>query len=235
VTAQAFRKHPVSLRERPRTVTFGRLVRLICWTVFVAALAAWAIFLRPGFLGGRATYVIVAGHSMEPTLRTGDLVVTLRQRTYRRGDVIAYHIGKGQPGAGLLIIHRIVGGSAAAGYMTKGDNRRYRDPWRPKPREIDGKRTMHVPRFGVLTAFAHTSLGVALFGALAAFLVLRGGTAPRARSEEAPPPEELGAAVSDDGWDDPYPEGVGDSADELEEAGLRAELPQPTHAGSRHP
>jgi signal peptidase len=202
MTTEVFRKHRVGLRERPRTVTFGRLVSLICWTVFVAALAAWTIFLRPGFLGGRATYVIVAGHSMEPTLRTGDLVVTLRQRTYRRGDVIAYHIAKGQPGAGLLIIHRIVGGSAAAGYMTKGDNRRYRDPWRPKPREIDGKRTMHVPRFGVLTAFAHTSLGVALFGALAAFLVLRRGAEPRVENQGARPPDELGAAVSD-GLDDP--------------------------------
>jgi signal peptidase len=203
MSTEAFRKQGVSLRGRPGTVRWGRLVRLTCWTVFVAALAAWAIFLRPGFLGGRATYVIVAGHSMEPTLRTGDLVVTLRQRAYRRGDVIAYHIRKGQPGAGLLIIHRIVGGSAAVGYMTQGDNRRFRDPWRPKPHDIDGRRTIHVPRFGVLTAFAHTSLGVALFGAFAAFLVLRRGTEPRAGSEESTPDEELEAAVFDGDRDDP--------------------------------
>jgi signal peptidase I len=187
MTTEVFRKHPVSLRERPRTVTFGRLVRLTCWTVFVAAVVAWAIFLRPGFLGGRATYVIVAGHSMEPTLQTGDLVVTLRQRAYRRGDVIAYHIPKNQAGAGLLIIHRIVGGSAAAGYMTRGDNRRYRDPWRPKSRDIEGKWTTHVPRFGVLSTFVHTPFGVALFGALAAFLVLRAGAG---RREGALPPEQ---------------------------------------------
>jgi signal peptidase I len=203
VTADAFRKHRLRLRERRRAVAFGRLIRLVCWTVFVAAVAAWAIFLRPGFLAGRAGYVIVAGHSMEPTLHPGDLVVTLRQRSYHRGDVIAYHIGKRQPGAGLLIIHRIVGGSAAAGYMTQGDNRRYRDPWRPKPHDIDGRWATHVPRFGVLTAFAHTSLGVALFGALAAFLVLRRGGEPRAESQGATLPDELGAAGSDDGLDDP--------------------------------
>ena len=176
MTTEAFRKHRVRLRERRRTVASGRLVRLTCWTVFVAAIAAWAIFLRPGFLGGRASYVIVAGHSMEPTLHPRDLVVTIRQRSYRRGDVIAYHIPKNQAGAGLLIIHRIVGGSAAAGYMTKGDNRCYRDPWRPKPRDIDGKRAARVPRFGALGTFAHTSLGVAVFGAFVAFLVLRRGT-----------------------------------------------------------
>jgi signal peptidase I len=177
VTAEAFRKHRVRLRERGRNVAYGRLVRLTCWTVFVTAVAAWAIFFRPGFLGGRASYVIVAGHSMEPTLHTGDLVVMLRQRSYRRGDVIAYHIGKRQPGAGLLIIHRIVGGSAAAGYMTQGDNRRYRDPWRPKPRDIDGKWATHVPRFGAVSTFVHAPLGVAFFGALTAFLLLRrGGT-----------------------------------------------------------
>jgi signal peptidase len=178
MTTEAFRKHRGKLRDRRRTVPYGRLVRFACWTVFVTVIAAWAIFLRPGFLGGRASYVIVAGHSMEPTLHTGDLVVTLRQRSYRRGDVIAYHIGKRQPGAGLLIIHRIVGGSAAVGYMTKGDNRRYRDPWRPKPPDIDGKWTTDVPRFGSVSTFVHTPLGVAFFGALTAFLLLRrGGTA----------------------------------------------------------
>ena len=149
--------------------------------MFVGIVAAWAIFLRPAFLGGPVTYVIVAGHSMEPTLHTGDLVVARRQRTYRRGDVIAYRITKNQAGAGTLVVHRIVGGSSRVGYMTRGDNRRYRDPWRPKPDDIAGKMSLHARRLGMIPVFSHTTLGMTLIAALAGFLVLLGGASTRTR------------------------------------------------------
>jgi signal peptidase len=173
---EALPERPIRIRAYPRSTTWGRAIRLACSVVFVVVVAAWTIFLRPESLGGSANYLIVAGHSMEPTLHTGDLVLARRQHTYRLGDVIAYRITKGQPGAGVLVIHRIVGGSMASGYMTQGDNSRYRDPWRPKARDIDGKWTAHVPGFGLLAFFVHRPLGFALFGGLVTFLVLRGRT-----------------------------------------------------------
>jgi signal peptidase I len=175
----AVSEHPISYRKYRQSSTWRRKIRLAGWTLFVAFLAAWAIFLRPAFLGGPLTYVIVAGHSMEPTLNTGDLVVARRQNTYRRGDVIAYRITKDQAGAGTLVIHRIVGGSSSDGYMTRGDNRKYRDPWRPKPADIAGKMSVHARRLGMIPVFSHTILGMAFIAALAGFLVLRGGTKTR--------------------------------------------------------
>jgi signal peptidase I len=180
VTVEAFSNHPISLRKRLRATRAGRPVRLVGWALFVAVVAAWAIFLRPDFLGGPATYVIVAGHSMEPKLHSGDLVVTRRQRTYRRGDVVAYRIMKNQAGAGALIIHRIVGGSSRDGYVTRGDNRNYRDPWHPKPGDIAGRMELHVPRLGLLPIFSHTMVGMAFIAALAGLLVLVGGSSARA-------------------------------------------------------
>ena len=225
---EAFSEHAIRLPKGLRTRTSGRQVRRAGWAMFVALVAAWAIFLRPEFLGGPTTYVIVAGHSMEPTLHAGDLVVTLRQGTYRRGDVIAYHIMKGQPGAGILIIHRIVGGSTAAGYITQGDNRRYRDPWRPRPRDIEGKRTLHVPRFGMFAFFAHTTFGVALFGALVTFVVLRGGGNTRRGGDAATASDELGAAVVHDG-DDPNAGREDDRRDVAGPTPALDEFPRPTH------
>jgi signal peptidase len=182
VTVEAFSEHPITLHRSVRATTRGRLVRLAGWAVVVAIVAAWAIFLRPESLGGPTTYLIVSGHSMEPTLHAGELVVAGRQRTYRRGDVIVYRISKGQAGAGELIIHRIVGGSSRAGYVTRGDNRSYRDPWRPRPVDIAGKMNVHVPRLGMLPVFSHTLVGMAFIAALAGFLVLCGGTkSPRPR------------------------------------------------------
>jgi signal peptidase I len=181
---EALSEHPISYRKYRQSSTWRRPVRLAGWAMFVAVVAAWAIFLRPAFLGGPVTYVIVAGHSMEPTLHTGDLVVARRQRTYRRGDVIAYRITKHQAGAGTLVVHRIVGGSSHDGYVTRGDNRRYRDPWRPKPADIAGKMSLHARRLGMIPVFSHTTLGMALIAALAGFLVLCGGAGTRSRTHK---------------------------------------------------
>ena len=174
MTVEALPEHPISLRQRVRATVSGRLARLAAWAVVVTVVAVWAVTLRPGFLGGPATYLMVSGHSMEPTLQAGELVVARRQRTYRRGDVIAYRIMKNRAGAGALVIHRIVGGSARDGYMTRGDNRSYRDPWRPRPVDIAGKMELHVPHLGVLPVFAHTVVGMALIAALAGLFVLSG-------------------------------------------------------------
>jgi signal peptidase len=181
---EALSEHPISYRKYRQSSTWRRPVRLAGWAMFVAVVAAWAVFLRPAFLGGPVTYVIVAGHSMEPTLHTGDLVVARRQRTYRRGDVIAYRIMKNQAGAGTLVVHRIVGGSWRDGYVTRGDNRRYRDPWRPKPADIAGKMSLHARRLGMIPVLAHTTLGMALIAALAGFFVLLGGTSTRRGTHE---------------------------------------------------
>ncbi|MER3397507.1 MAG: hypothetical protein C4316_03050, partial [Chloroflexota bacterium] len=93
----------------------------------VLALFGWFFFLRPGFLGGPAGYIIVSGPSMEPTLYEKDLAVVLAQDEYALGDVVAFRVEGG------IVIHRIVGGDPQAGYITRGDNRESPDMWRPKP------------------------------------------------------------------------------------------------------
>lgn len=110
-----------------------------------AVLVAWFFLLRPESLGGPAGYVMVAGHSMEPTLRTGDLALTQKQGSYDTGDIVAFHVPKGEPAEGAMIIHRIVGGSAAEGYLVQGDNKNAPDPWRPKPQNIVGRLRFTLP------------------------------------------------------------------------------------------
>jgi signal peptidase len=152
----------------------------------VALVVAWAIFLRPQLLGGPAAYVIVSGASMEPNLANGDLVLATKKASYRVGDVVAYQVPKGEPGEGTLVIHRIVGGSEAAGYLTKGDNREGRDLWRPRPRDVVGSVSITVPRVGLLFAWMRTPLGLAAFAGLAVFLFVSAG---RRRESEVRPAE----------------------------------------------
>jgi signal peptidase I len=131
-----------------------RRVRSIAGLLLVVAVVgAWAVWLRPQFLGGPTAIVVVAGTSMEPGLHTRDLVLVQRKPTYRHGDVVAYRVPRSGAGAGGVVIHRIVGGSAASGYVLQGDNRNTRDQWRPTPADILGKQWVTFPT-------SHRSLSV---------------------------------------------------------------------------
>lgn len=124
------------------------IVRAAVLAVSLALVVVWAFTLRPTFLGGPAVYVTVTGTSMEPTLRDGDLVVLRERPTYGRGDVVAYSVPEGEPGAGYRIVHRITGGSDAEGYVTRGDNRLSDDYWRPTDDEVLGELWLHAPGVG---------------------------------------------------------------------------------------
>ena len=90
--------------------------------------------LGPTFLGGPAGYIIVSGHSMEPTYYTGDLVLTHKKSSYAIGDVVAYKAPENKGN----IIHRIVGGDAESGFVMQGDNNSFQDPSHPTASTIVG-------------------------------------------------------------------------------------------------
>jgi signal peptidase I len=159
-------------RRRGRTAgELWRLSRILATAVILAAVAAWALFLRPQSLGGPAAYVMVSGMSMEATLHNGDLVVVHRRTSYRIGDVVAYRVPKGEIGAGSLIIHRIIGGSAAAGWIVQGDNKDVPDLWRPRSSGVVGALWVSVPSAGSILARATSPFVLASIAALLALFL----------------------------------------------------------------
>ncbi len=134
--APAKRSLPPALRAANRAVRLA-LVAL--------AVLAWCWFFLPQSLGGRAGWVLVSGKSMLPRYHTGDLVLVERQAHYHVGQVIAYHVPKGDPMAGAQVIHRIVGGDPVHGFVVQGDNRTAPDTWRPKPSDIVGAKVLRIP------------------------------------------------------------------------------------------
>jgi signal peptidase len=126
-----------------------RLVGLLKNLALIAAVLVVAWLLWPTSLGGQTTLTIVSGHSMEPTYYTGDLVVT-RAAAPKVGDIIVY-----QPAdvGGARVIHRIVGGNATEGWVMKGDNNSWLDPWQPKGSEVLGTARLHLPHVGAVAHF----------------------------------------------------------------------------------
>jgi hypothetical protein len=85
------------------------------------------------------------------------------------------------------VIHRIVGGSDATGFVVRGDNKDGIDPWRPKAEDVVGKMQLEVPRLGWGLLFVRTPLGLALIAGLATFLVYLAITGGPQRPVHRPP------------------------------------------------
>jgi len=137
--------------------------------MFVALLVGWLLFLRPQALGGATDYIIVSGGSMYPVLYDGDVALVRRQSSYRVGDIVVYRVPDGNVGAGSLVIHRVIGGSASTGYVMRGDNTKGDDAWRPRAEDVVGKVRWKAPWAGRLLVFLHSPAGMAVFAGLVAF------------------------------------------------------------------
>lgn len=141
------------------------------------AFAVFVFFAWPANLGGSTGYAIVSGTSMEPTMRTGDLVITRKKSSYDVGDVVVYRVPKGDPGEGKQVIHRIVEADTGDGYVLLGDNRTSVDFWRPHDSDIVGVETFHIPQLGRILVLLRGPLGWGLAaGVLTTLAVLAPST-----------------------------------------------------------
>lgn len=131
-------------------------------------LAAGVLFLLTTVGPRWAGTTMVVGESMQPTLHPGDIVFTRRLDTYTAGDIIVYRIPAGEPGGGIEVIHRIVGGDGSAGFRTIGDNRTGEDPWRPTQADIVGTPWRTIPRGGLVLLWFRSPIFVALLVGMAA-------------------------------------------------------------------
>jgi len=142
----------------------------------LAAFAAWFVLLRPGSLGGPASYLRVSGTSMLPTIHDGDLAIVTAADAYVVGEVVAFRVPADEAGAGAMVIHRIVGGSPTTGFVTQGDNKPGPDLWRPKPADIVGTLRFVVPGAGpILGGLRQPAVFAAIGAGFTVFAVLLGG------------------------------------------------------------
>jgi signal peptidase len=166
-------------------MTPARRIRgVLVWLLILdVVLLAW-----PVPLGGNLGLVIVSGHSMDGTYRTGDLLLTWPGRAYDRGDVVVYRVPGNGPGAGLRVVHRVVGGNADRGFVTRGDNQAHPDVWRPKARDIDGAPFLRIPGAGTALQLFLSPMVLAMICAVCVFLAIARTERPTARPRETAEP-----------------------------------------------
>jgi signal peptidase I len=137
-------------------------VRRLVSAVVALALVLGAAYLWPVRFGGQSTLILVNGHSMEPTMHTGDIVILRRQPEYKAGDIAVFRVPAGQPGAGHPVVHRIIKVRPDGTFLFKGDNNNAFDPWDPTMQDVLGKRVLLVPKVGLLLFHLSQPLPVGL-------------------------------------------------------------------------
>lgn len=174
-----------AVSPRSPSITSKRFVSGLLWGAVLAVFAVWMFTLRPQSLGGPAGYILVRGVSMNPTYHTGDLVLVRKVPSYSPGDIVAYRVPQKEIGAGVILIHRLIGGSPTEGFDIQGDNNPEPDPWHPKYSDIVGKAWIIVPRGGFLLLFLHSPLPLA---SLAAGIAVAYFLVPEEPKKSAPEP-----------------------------------------------
>ncbi len=91
----------------------------------------------------------VSGSSMEPSLRSGDLVLVSRgNKEIKKGDLVVYR----HPEEDFFVVHRV---AAAAGrfYYTCGDANSCSDPTAVNGARVVGRVCLVIPRLGRFLQF----------------------------------------------------------------------------------
>ena len=135
----------------------------ICTALFFLAL------LLPVF--GRQTLIVRSG-SMEPTIKTGDLVIIAPSSSFQKGDIITF---KNPQNPNILVTHRITSINKKEGittYQTKGDANKALDNFTVSPQNVIGKADYSIMQVGKLLAFSKTKNGFLTFAAIPATFVI---------------------------------------------------------------
>jgi signal peptidase len=149
------------------------LYKGLYWVFMMAVLSLGALLivsLLP--IAGNVKIKIVKSGSMEPTIRTGAIVVDKPETTYQVGDVVTFGADTKTQ---IPTTHRILaisGEGAGALLTTKGDANNAQDPVQTPVSAVHGKVLFSVPYLGYILNFARQPLGFVLLIGLPATLII---------------------------------------------------------------
>jgi len=121
--------------------------------VVIAALTTFSALKIPGGL----KLLVVQSGSMEPTIKTGSVILIKKQDTYNIGDIISF-VGAGSNST----THRVTQTTVVKGkeiFNTKGDVNKGEDRETVEIDNILGKTVFTLPYLGYIVAFTKTQKG----------------------------------------------------------------------------
>jgi len=132
----------------------GRLIKVLAILILITIVGALAGLY---FLDDYNAYV-VKSDSMQPTIKSGDMVIvgspgSLLTGDIAPGEIITFERNKN------LVTHRIISMEGDAIY-TKGDGQEEADPWSvSRFFDVKGSYIFHIPYIGLVSNFIKTKTG----------------------------------------------------------------------------
>lgn len=124
------------------------------------ALMVFMTISKKGFEIGYTGFLIQSG-SMEPSIMTGDVIVSRKQDGYQKNDVITFYDHTDR-----VVTHRIIeiktNENGKDEFLTKGDANQAEDIYTQPVEKVIGKVVLVIPKMGYLVAFSKTKLGMFL-------------------------------------------------------------------------
>ena len=123
-------------------------------------------------LQGGIKVKIVKSGSMEPTIKTGGIVIIKPESMYNVGDVVTFGADTKTQ---IPTTHRIVateGQGSGQMFQTKGDANNAADPTPTSVKDVHGKVILTVPYAGYVLDFARKPSGFALLVGVPALLII---------------------------------------------------------------
>lgn len=139
---------------------------LISALIIIAASSAFSALKIPGGL----KMLVVQSGSMEPTIKTGSIILIKKQDTYNTGDIISF-VGAGSDST----THRVTKTNIIKGkeiFNTKGDANQGGDQETIGIESILGKTVFTVPYLGYLISFTKTQQGFIFLIVVPATLII---------------------------------------------------------------
>ncbi len=146
-------------------VLLNALYYLFITCIVIVALLLFAT-VTP--IPGNVKAKVVKSGSMEPAIKTGDLVIIAPSKSYEVGDVITFGP---DTKAQIPTTHRIVA-IEGENFQTKGDANEEPDPVPAALTDVSGKVILTVPFLGYVLDFARTPLGFVLVVGVPALAII---------------------------------------------------------------
>ena len=130
---------------------FSKLIKVLISSLFVFV-GLIAITLVLGKFTGVAEGKIVMTGSMQPSINPGDMIFAVSDNYLdpKKGDVVIYEAKRFDGEVVAPFAHRIIGGNAEKGWITKGDANPQADVQQPNAADITGIVVLIIPKVGLL-------------------------------------------------------------------------------------
>jgi len=150
--------------------TFQLFLSFFSW-IFLGGFVVVLLFTATSnlnFFGGYKSLIVQSG-SMEPAIKTGDIILINKANYYQINDVVTYSDTESN-----INTHRIIENKNGLGgeFITKGDANRIEDSESVFIDQIMGKVVLIIPKLGYFITFVRSRNGLIIFVYIPALLIV---------------------------------------------------------------